>query len=200
MTVGLIAADASHVKAKLMNAHHLVLGELIDIITGEALADTHDERYRQKLARLLLEQKGYTRSQIQPRVPLVCQAGGNRAIVPIDFVLTQAEKVGMIVKYGPGSLTTRHRSALAASRLVSGRHVPIVVVTNGEDADILEGANGETVCSGLAAIPTGEELTVIMSGFGFEKISPQRAEMESRIVYCYEVDGSCPCDDTVCKL
>ena len=37
--------------------HHLILGELIDFITGETLQDTHDERYLQKLARLLVEQK-----------------------------------------------------------------------------------------------------------------------------------------------
>ncbi len=183
-----------------MGGHHLVLGELTDVITGEAIADTHDERYRQKLGRLLLERKGYDRRQIQSHFPLMCRAGEDRAVVPIDFVISSGEKVGMIVKYAPGSLTTRHRPALAASRLVSGYRVPFVVVTNGEDADILDGASGEVLGCGLDAIPTGAELADRMSGFGFEKISLQRAEMESRIVYCYEVDGSCPCDDTICRL
>jgi hypothetical protein len=183
-----------------MNGHHLVLGELIDIITGETIADTHDERCRQKLARLLLEQKGYHRSQIQARFPLQCRAGENRAIVPIDFVITAGQRVGMIVKYGPGSLTTRHRSALAASRLVSGHAVPVVVVTNGKDADILDGVSGETLRSGLDAIPTGKELAEIVAGFDITTISAHRAEMESRIVYCYEVDDSCLCDDTICRL
>ena len=45
-----------------MNGHHLILGELTDTITRETLADTHDERQRQKLARLLVEKKGYRRS------------------------------------------------------------------------------------------------------------------------------------------
>ncbi len=183
-----------------MNGHHLVLGELVDTITGETVADTHDERYRQKLGHLLVEQKGYDRRQIETRFPLVCRADDNRAIVPIDFVITSAGKVAMILKYGPGSLTTRHRSTLAASRLVSGHMVPIVVVTNGEDADILDGASSEVVRSGLPAIPSSVELVEMMAGFGFEKISAQRAEMESRIVYCYEVDDSCPCDDTICRL
>jgi hypothetical protein len=183
-----------------MSGHHLVLGELVDIITGERIADTHDERYRQKLGRLLVEQKGFDRSQIETRFPLLCQAGETRAIVPIDFVLTVAKKTAMIVKYGPGSLTTRHRSALAASRLVSGHQVPIVVVTNGEDADILNGTSGQPVRCGLQGIPTGAELTGITSRFGFDKISEQQMELESRILYCYEVDDSCPCDDTICKL
>jgi hypothetical protein len=183
-----------------MNGHHLVLGKLTDIVTGETISDTHDERCRQQLARLLLEQKGYHRSQIQPRFPLQCRAGENRAIVPIDFVIRAGQTVGMIIKYGPGSLITRHRSALAASRLVSGHAVPVVVVTNGKDADILDGVSGETVHSGLDAIPNGEALSEIVAGFDFKTISAQRAEMESRIVYCYEVDDSCPCDDTICRL
>ena len=183
-----------------MNSHHLVLGKLTDIITGVTVADTHDERYRQKLGRLLVEQKGYDRRQVKTRFALQCRAGENRAIVPVDFVIAPADTVGMIVKYGPGSLTTRHRSALAASRLVAGHHVPVVVVSNGEEADILDGSSGAPVDSGLEAIPTSAELAKLMTGFGFEKISAQRAEMESRILYCYEVDGSCPCDDTVCRL
>ena len=40
-----------------MNGHHLILGELDDFVTGQRLADTHDERYRQRLSRLLVEEK-----------------------------------------------------------------------------------------------------------------------------------------------
>ncbi len=32
------------------NPHHLILGELTDYLTEETLADTHDERLRQKLS------------------------------------------------------------------------------------------------------------------------------------------------------
>ena len=148
----------------------------------------------------MVEKMGYERRQVEPRFPLLCRADENRAIVPIDYVIRLGNKVGMIVKYGPGSLTTRHRCALAASRLVSKYQVPVVVVSNGEDADILNGASGEIIRSGINTIPTREELAEIMENFKFEIISPQRAEMESRIVYCYEVDDSCPCDDTICRL
>ena len=42
-----------------MDGHHLILGELDDLITGESIKDTHDERYRQRIARLLVDEKGY---------------------------------------------------------------------------------------------------------------------------------------------
>ena len=39
--------------------HHMIYGSLVDYVTGEPLVDTDDERYRQKLARLLVEERGF---------------------------------------------------------------------------------------------------------------------------------------------
>ena len=68
-----------------MDGHHLILGELDDLITGETIKDTHDERYRQKIAHLLVDRKGYLKNNIRPRKTLLAQAGDNRAIIRIDF-------------------------------------------------------------------------------------------------------------------
>ena len=42
-----------------MAGHHLILGEITDFITGKTIEDTHDERYRQKIAKFLVNEKGY---------------------------------------------------------------------------------------------------------------------------------------------
>jgi hypothetical protein len=73
-------------------------------------------------------------------------------------------------------------------------------VTNGEDADILEGKTGKVVAQGLQSIPSKKNLIEKVTAVNFNQISDERAEIESRIVYAYEVDGSCPCDDTICRL
>lgn len=183
-----------------MGGHHLILGRIEDFLTGEILEDTHDERYRQKLARLLVQDLGFAKKQVTPRNRLEVRADENRAIVPVDFKITVAGKTGMIVKYGPGSLVTRHRPALAASRMLEPYQIPFVVVTNGIHADILDGKSGRHLASGLNSVPSREELEKEISGDPFYPISKKQAELESRILYCYEVDGSCPCDDTVCRL
>ncbi len=183
-----------------MEGHHLILGELTDLITGAKLTDTHDERYRQKIADMLLNIKGYGRHSIQPRYALQVKAGANCALIKIDFVVSVGDKIGMIVKYGPGSLVTRYRPALAAARLVAPYQVPRVVVTNGETADILEGRSGKPLSSGLASIPDKSALEKIVTQASFPKITTARAEIESRIVYAFEVDDSCPCDDSICRL
>jgi hypothetical protein len=183
-----------------MAGHHLILGERIDFITGETIIDTHDERYRQKIAHLLINHKGYQKNDIQPRKDLLVQAGENRAVIKIDFLINLSGKICMIIKFGPGSIVTRRRSLLAASRVLAPYQIPIAVVTNGEDAEVLEGASGRVISLGLETIPSREQLIEIINSDLFSRIPAKRAEMESRILYCYEVDGSCPCDENVCKL
>ena len=185
---------------KETQGHHLVLGELIDFVTGKKIPDTHDERYRQQLARMLVAHKGYLKTQIQPRFELCAAAENKQAILKIDFVVNLSQRICMIIKYGPGSLVTRHRPALAASRLVAPYQVPIAVVTNGKDADIIEGATGRILSSGLESIPAKAALVQRAEKTDFDPISAKQAEMESRILYAFEVDGSCPCDDTICRL
>ena len=183
-----------------MDGHHLILGQLVDYITGETLNDTHDERYRQKLARLLIKEKGYRKTDIIPRSELLITAGPKRAIIKIDYAVSISGRICMILKYGPGSLVTRQRPALAASRLLAGYQIPFVVVTNGEDAEILEGESGKVVLRGLDSIPSKQELIRKTAAMRFEPILEARAKMESRIIYTFEVDGSCPCDDSICRL
>lgn len=185
---------------KKTNGHHLILGEATDLITGETLEDTLDERYRQKLGLLLITNKGYPKEEILPRRELTAKAGERRGILRVDFLIRISGRIGMIIQYGPGSLVTRHRPALAISRLATPYQIPVAVAANGEDADILNGSTGKIVGHGLEEIPSRSELMKIMAGAGFERISEKRAEMESRILYVYEIDGACPCDTSICRL
>ena len=173
------------------SGHHLILGELVDFITGETIEDTHDERYRQKLAKLLVQKKDYSKNDIKSRYEIPVSAGTKKAMVKIDFTITLTDKICMIMKYSPGSLVTRYRPALAASRLVASYQVPIVVATNGEDADILDGYTNEVISSGLESIPDREQLAKRVADNPFEQISSRQVEMESRIIYAFEIDGCC---------
>jgi len=183
-----------------MTGHHLILGKQVDYLTGEAIADTHDERYRQAIAKLLVEKKGYDKSDILPRRKMIVAAGDKRAQVQIDFTVAMNDTVAMIIRYGPGSLVTRHRPAIAASRVLTAYQIPLVVVTNGLDANVLDGKTGRVLSTGLDTIPDKEALLRICLAGTREPISPTRAESEQRILYAYDVDDSCPCDDNICRL
>lgn len=183
-----------------MTGHHLILGELADFLTGKTIEDTHDERLRQEVARGLVLQKGYDRQDIRSREKISIACNDKRAQVPLDFRIVLHQRTAMIVKYGPGSILTRRRPALALSRLVAPYQVPFVVITNGRDAEVLSGDSGRRLGEGLDAIPGKNRLLRLVAVAGWAPLTEKQIEMESRILYAYEIDDACPCDDTVCKL
>jgi len=183
-----------------MNGHHLILGEIRDFLSGEIITDTHDERYRQKIARFLVDSLGYKREEIHSRVDLIIKVDKKAAKLKVDYTISLMGKSAMIIKYGPGSLVTRRRPALAASRLLCSYQIPFVVVTNGEDAETLDGFSGKIISSDIESIPPREDLLHFLPRLKLKPIKTRQVEMESRILYAFEVDDSCPCDDTICRL
>lgn len=183
-----------------MSTHHLILGETIDYITGQTIVDTHDERARQKVARFLVEEKGYSKEDIEVRREIPLDVDGNRGASKVDFVLSLDGKAFAIIIFGPGSLVTRERSTLAAARLVESYAVPFAVVTNGKDAEVMETKSGRLIAEGLEAIPSKGEALERMRTLTFEKLQEKRLEKEERILYVFDVLSERECDEFTCSL
>lgn len=181
-----------------ITGHYLILGELVDYITGKTIADTHDERYRQKIAHLLVDEKKFSKQEIVTNYEVTISAGDKRAVIRMDFLIMLSGKPAMLIRYAPGSLVTRRRAAIAASRILMPVRIPFVVVTNGESAEILSGKTGEILSEGLEAIFSRTELLSVLASEPDTPVSPEKIEMESRILYAFDVDDKCPCDDTTC--
>jgi hypothetical protein len=183
------------------NPHHLVMGELTDYLTGQTLADTHDERFRQKIARHLVEVCGYEKDRIESGKRITIQAGSKTGLLKMDFLVRVREKTAMMIRYAPGSLVTRRLPNLALSRIVFPYQIPVVVTCNGEDAEVINGVTGKVIGQGFDAIPDKTALTaLIRPSASFPGISGTLRDKASRIAYACEVDGACPCDTDVCTL
>ncbi len=177
--------------------HHLVYGMLEDFITGEELPDTDDERFRQKIARLLVEEKGYEKSDIEVRKKIETLFANQFVVSKIDFVVSVDGKQFMVIRYGPGSLVTRERPAIAAARVLNPDHqIPIAVVTNGQDAEILDTYNGKVMATGLDSIYSKKEALELLETLRFEPFPEEKRERELRILNAYDVEICCvggPC-------
>lgn len=88
-------------------SHHMIYGSLVDFVTGEPLVDTDDERYRQKLARLLVEEKGFAKSELTMRRRIETLFAKQFVASKIDIVVSIADQRVLVLRYGPGSLVTR---------------------------------------------------------------------------------------------
>lgn len=182
------------------NPHHLVLGKLTDYLSGKVLSDTHDERYRQKIAKLLVQKAGFLKQDIASNIPMTVTAGSHKAILKIDFIVTVKNKNIMLIKYAPGSLVTRRLPTLALSRVAVNYQIPYVVITNGQSAEIIDGDSGKVIFQGLEHLPDKESIEKNMGRFSFKAIDAHVFEQASRIAYACEIDGACPCDTDICVI
>lgn len=177
--------------------HHMIYGNLVDYVTGEPLVDTDDERYRQKLARLLIEERGFTKNELEMRRRIETLFNHQFVASKIDIVVSLGEQRVMVVRYGPGSLVTRERAAIAAARVLEeDQMIPLAVVTNGEDGELLNARTGKVLATGLEAIPTREAVLKMMPDLDFTPVVPQRREPELRILNAFDVEVCCaggPC-------
>ncbi len=179
-------------------SHHMIYGTLTDYVSGETVVDTDDERYRQKLARFLVEHKGYEKADIEARLSIETLFAKQFVVSTVDLVVTVSKKRMMVIRYGPGSLVTRERPALAAARVLDPHYqIPLAVVTNGEDAEVLETFSGKVIGEGLAAIPDKNKIMNMLETLPF---NPPPAgvnkEKELRILNAFDVEVCCsggPC-------
>jgi hypothetical protein len=177
--------------------HHMIYGSLVDFVTGEPLVDTDDERYRQKLARLLVEERGFAKSELTMRRRIETLFAHQFVASKIDIVVSIGNQRVLVLRYGPGSLVTRERPAIAAARVLEENQIiPLVVVTNGEDAELLDSRTGKVLETGLGAIPTREAVVALLPGLDFTPVASERREPELRILNAFDVETCCaggPC-------
>ncbi len=182
------------------NPHHLVLGKFNDYLTGSVLPDTLDERYLQKIAKHLVINRNFKKDDISSNISFEVTAGDRRANIKIDFLIKLQNRVVILIKYSPGSLVTRRLSTLGLSRIVKPYQIPVAVITNGENAEVIDGNTGKVISTGLDNLPDKKSIKKQMASFSFKPVTDKMFDQASRIVYACEVDGACPCDSDVCVI
>jgi hypothetical protein len=180
-----------------IKSHHMIHGALRDYVTGREIVDTDDERYRQKLCRLLVEEKGFRKNELEVGTKIETLFNGRFVVSKIDIVVRIDTRPVLLVRYGPGSLVTRERPALAAARVLDPDDlIPITVVTNGEDGEILDTGSGKIIGQGLAAIPDREQARTLAQAVRIPGPTGPRRERELRILNAFDVEICCvggPC-------
>ncbi|MBM9537708.1 type I restriction enzyme HsdR N-terminal domain-containing protein [Desulfobulbus alkaliphilus] len=175
------------------SGHHLVYGELQDYLTGEILPDTDDERIRQSLARILVEQLGYSKEELEPRLIIDSCFNNNQTRTLIELTARINGQRLFILRYGPGSLVTRETAAVAAARILDPAYrIPLAIVTNGRDAELLETDKGTVLAFGMASIPDRLQAEKMVREYAFEPYNdPERRDKALRILNVFDQEVCC---------
>ncbi len=174
-------------------SHHLIYGTLNDFLTGEELTDTDDERLRQDLSRMMVVEKGFAKKELHPRRYIETLFARCFVRSTIELTIRLDGKDILVLRYGPGSLVSRERSAIAAARVLNPDYeIPLAVVTNGRDAELLDTSTGKILGYGLHSIPDRATAETMLALLVFQPPrKDQRRERELRILNAFDVERCC---------
>ena len=171
--------------------------KLIDFITGQKVVDTTDERVRQVIERFLIKEKGYLKDDIEidRGFDIVIDEKINRAkvdlVISVDAVrnlfLNGVEgKRFMLIKCSRGSLSSWEREVLSCARIFDVYVIPLAVITDGEDAEILDTVTGKVSSCGLGEIPSRHDAVEAIKRIEFKGLSEDKREKEKRVFLAFE--------------
>lgn len=164
-----------------------------DLITGQALPGCDDDYVRQALERLLLG-LGYGPDAVEVDHAVDVELDDRRLRVVADLLLKDQGRPAMVIRCARGSLVSRENETLAAARLLAGTWLPLAVVSNGQDAELLDVATGRVLASGLEAIPGPAELGRLVAERPPHRPTPAQRRQAARVHHAYafiQCPGKC---------
>ena len=138
------------------------------------------------IGEFLLNNKGYSKDEVEADREFDVETGNEKCKSKADIVVSIDGKRLMIVKCSIGALVSRERQAVACARLMDSYQIPFAVVTDGNDAILLDTLTGKAINEGLEKIPSRDELKAMTEKVEFKELSPERLEKEKRILLAFD--------------
>jgi len=161
---------------------------ITDFVTGKEIPYVGAEENRQMVERFLVNEKGFSKEDIEVDVDIEMTVAGETYRSQIDLVVSADGGATrfMAVKCAAASLGSREREILAASRLLYEDPLPFSVVSDGKTAIVLDTVSGKKLGEGLNAIPSKGEVIVKLKTLQLRPFSKDRREREKLIFRSYD--------------
>ena len=161
---------------------------ITDFVTGKEIPYVGAEENRQMVERFLVNEKGFSKEDIEVDVDIEMTVAGETYRSQIDLVVSVDGGATrfMAIKCAAASLGSREREILAASRLLYEDPLPFSVVSDGKTAIVLDTVSGKKLGEGLNAIPSKGEVIVKLKTLQLRPFSKDRREREKLIFRSYD--------------
>lgn len=158
-----------------------------EVQDGEDLANDA----RKMIGYLLRDKKGYAPEDVRKGLAFEVTLGRETFWSSADFIVSVNGRMGMIIKCAAGSLDSRERQAVAAARVIASPPLPVAIVADPVTAGVLDVASGKALGEGFGAIPTKEQLEIIVNKNATQPLDAKRLEKEKRILLAFDAIKCC---------
>lgn len=180
--------------------HEVSLNQVIkDYLTGKDIELTTYEDLRQSLAKMLVEEKGYPKERIFPKVKLSLALPDCAYDVVLDFVVFDAAKKPLLLlAFCAGEVASFIRQYVAAARLFTPP-IPLILVTDTKEAYLVQSSDKKVLSKGYFALPTYTELEKLAREAPLPKLTDKQKQKETCIAHAYFALSD-SCCSKVCNL
>jgi len=172
-----------------------------DYLTGEDLDETTYEEFRQALAKMLVEERGYPKDRLKSKVAVVFPIDGRDYARVVDLVAYGDDGQAIfLLFFVAGTPSTFDREIVSAARLFPGGPAPLAAVTDTKDAVLQETATGTCLGTGMEAVPRWGHLLDLVRKHPAPDMTEARIEKERRILFAYSEYLQSGCGSSACPL
>jgi hypothetical protein len=176
--------------------HEVSLGNTLrDYLTGEEIEETTYEEFRQALACLLVEERGYPRERLRAKVPFSYTIDGEEFSRNLDLVAEDEQgRPLLVVIFCSGCVSSFERETAIAARLIQGGPAALAVATDTREALLLDPATREVLREGMDAVPHWDELLELAVATDRTPLDETERAKLTRIFHAYNgflLDSCC---------
>ena len=163
---------------------------IVDFITGEQIPNIGSEENRQKLEKLLVNEKGYDNADIQVDADIEVSFKGEPYRSTIDLVIVLENIRFMVIKCVAGAIDTWEREILAAARVFERNYqIPFCVVSDGQSALVIDTLTGNKVGNNIDDILSKADAIKVLKGITLQPLPEKRFTKEQMIFRSYDLEN-----------
>lgn len=134
----------------------------------------------------LTKEKGFNPKEIENNPQIEIALSDCKATVSIDFILNLSSTSFAVIKCANSALESWERYLTAFARATKDYQIPYAMVTNGNEARIIDIIAGAKIGDSIQEFFTLEEALNVMKKFKKIPCPISRLEKEKRIIYAFE--------------
>lgn len=156
------------------------------IIEEEYVEEMQLKSIKTKVLEILTKEKKFHPGEIETDPEFNLTLSDCEVTVTIDFIVNCPSESFMVIKCSPTAIESWERYVVSFARVIKDYQIPYAMVTDGNNARIIDILTGSIVSGSLRGLFNREEALDKMRDFKKVPCPANRLEREKRIIYAFE--------------